>query len=331
MAELPITLDSLKKDDIVKEYINCYLVLHDVRPACLIQFIDYNEESEMNNKSNNILRLLKDLFPTLHHLKISQGMLISKLPLSESDVDTNTKLGIQLGYFCSDTFDQIKEYPKYINYEYSIKLNDGAETKVSLFSFMCPSKQSVEIRAGVLAIHEKIKRTLTSMKDIIKEIKFTNITKPSIDYLINKLYSPRLSDRDILDIINLLINYEFNQISKINDDGNTIIDFDNKINKGILISILNFIKTGIYDLLLGINKTDTKLIYEKINLWETLLIKLIIESEKPSVMPSAMPSAKPSAMPSAHKPKTNKKLEPRSRPSRASRASRVSKQSTQLN
>jgi len=118
MEELPITLDELKKNDIVREYINCFLVENEVRPACLIQFIDYGEISEMNNKSNTILQLLKKYFPTLHHLKINQGMLISKDELNNSDVDTNTKLGERLGYLCSDTFDRIKESPQVYYYRH---------------------------------------------------------------------------------------------------------------------------------------------------------------------------------------------------------------------
>jgi len=187
-------------------------------------------------------------------------------------------------------------------YEYSIILNDTDKNKVSLFSFMCPSNQISNARK----IHTKIQGALALMGNIIKNIIITPITKPSIDYLIHKLYLLRLTDNEILDISDILANFGFNQLIKPDSNGYTIINFDNTIHKGIVISILFFIKTEIFKTLLQINKTDKKLIEEKINLWETLIIESIIESEKPS------------AKPSAQKTHTNKKTHKASKSSRTS-------------
>jgi hypothetical protein len=296
-----ISLEYLKSNNIVKEYINCYLVDKGVRPACLIQFIDYGETSEMNHKSNTILKLLEHHFPALHHLKINQGMLISKSVVQVSDVNTNTKLGNKLGYLCSDTFDRIKEFPSVYYYEYFIILSD--KTEVSLFSFMCPSNQYKNTEK----IHKLIKPALEPMNYIIKEIKIRKRIEPSIDYFIHKIYLSRLEDKEIESISEILANYGFERLVEPDANGYSIIDFDNAIHKGIVISILTFIKTEIFNTLLEIDITDRKLINEKINLWVTLIIESIIESDKPTAKPSVT-SAKPSvtsAKPSAKSAKSS--------------------------
>lgn len=295
-----ITLAYLLHNDIVKEYINCYLVENEVRPACLIQFIDYGETSKNDNKSKNILNLLAQHFPTLHHLNTNQGMLISKLQLAESDVDTNTKLGNSLGYLCSDTFDRIKESPQTYFYEYYIILNDKNNTKISLFSFMCPSAQTKDARDKFINIERVLQPMITT--GIIKTVKIKILRKPSIDYLISKLYSSSIvTDDDASDILEVLMNFGFTKCSGNMDNGNDVLNFDSPFHKGIIISLLNFIKTEIFNTLLQINETDKQKIYAKINLWDTHIKNYIIESEKkPSAKASAldMPSAMSSAMPS---------------------------------
>lgn len=83
--------------------INAFLVNVGIRPSCLLQYIDY----ENNIDAEQTLEKIKTLFPDLYHTKNYQGMILCKKDLTNIQINTSKKLGDILGYPCSDDFNQI--------------------------------------------------------------------------------------------------------------------------------------------------------------------------------------------------------------------------------
>lgn len=82
--------------------INAFLVSVDIRPASLVQIIDYKNIED----SYVTLEKIKELFPALYHIPNYQGIIISKLNISDI-IDNHEKLGNILGYPCKNDFTQI--------------------------------------------------------------------------------------------------------------------------------------------------------------------------------------------------------------------------------
>lgn len=82
--------------------INAFLVNAGIRPASLLQQIDYKNIED----SYYTLSRIKELFPELYHIPNYQGIIISKTNIIEP-IDTCEKMGYALGYPCSDEFNQI--------------------------------------------------------------------------------------------------------------------------------------------------------------------------------------------------------------------------------
>lgn len=82
--------------------INAFMVQSGVRPASLIQEVDFKNEIELNNTINKI----KELFPDLYHIPNYQGIILSKTMITES-IDNCEKLGKILGYPYYDEFNKI--------------------------------------------------------------------------------------------------------------------------------------------------------------------------------------------------------------------------------
>jgi hypothetical protein len=77
--------------------INVNLVAYDIRPATLIQPIDYNETSRDHSKTKSILLEIKRVFPDLIHSENYQGIIISKKSFEGEEIDA-VDMGRVLGY-----------------------------------------------------------------------------------------------------------------------------------------------------------------------------------------------------------------------------------------
>jgi hypothetical protein len=73
-----------------------------VRPACLLQQVDFKHENELNFTLSKI----KELFPELYHIPNYQGIILSKTMITES-INDSEKLGEILGYPYKDEFNKI--------------------------------------------------------------------------------------------------------------------------------------------------------------------------------------------------------------------------------
>ena len=97
-------LDYLIREDLVGELLNVILVIHDIRPAMLLQKADYFPNPQ--EKMDHIVTLFKALFkyPLIYTQK-GIGVFISKNELPPGNTDK--VYGEILGYPCADDYEYI--------------------------------------------------------------------------------------------------------------------------------------------------------------------------------------------------------------------------------
>ena len=124
-------LNKLKSGQLFDQRLN-------IRPAFLIQPIDYGETSHNDTKTRYILQCIKYNFPNLIHsfqYENYQGIIISKSNYNGvHDID-NTAIGQILGYPCYLEFDNLDRNNETYAITVMVKLNDGNE--IDVFSNVC--------------------------------------------------------------------------------------------------------------------------------------------------------------------------------------------------
>jgi hypothetical protein len=222
--------------------INIILVVENIRPAFLIQPIDYGETSHNDPKTRYILRCIKYNFPNLIHsfqYENYQGIIISKSNYNGVyDID-NTKIGQILGYPSYLEFDNLDRNNETYSITVMVKLNDGNE--IDIFSNVCKDLTYLNMFEKIA---QKSKEVLINNTEYIKlldnkvidvYIKYRTIV--SHQSIINKLLSNgKIETDDIWLISNIFYNndYDDNIIVKIMNT----LQYDNPIHKGILLNIL---------------------------------------------------------------------------------------------
>ena len=89
--------------------VNAILVQNNLRPAFLVQPINYNEYSfEKRERTNQILKELLEQFPELLQTECSSGIIISKQSYSTEIISTSARLGEILGYPSAKDFISFK-------------------------------------------------------------------------------------------------------------------------------------------------------------------------------------------------------------------------------
>jgi len=151
--------------------LNCILIENKVR------FLYIYDNSNDNLDDVSIDQISK-LFPTLYFEKTSSlnydntkfDILISKEKINISNYDTNSKLGILLGYPTANHYPISHEDKKNIGfYQYSVKVDLIKNTKVILFSFVAKDdSKDDDIRIFLSKIQKALKSNPISkfIKDI---------------------------------------------------------------------------------------------------------------------------------------------------------------------
>lgn len=86
----------------INNIINAFLVNVNIRPASLLQHVDYVDKEY----SYYTLKKIKELYPELYQIKNYQGVIITKKEINE-EIDTCEKVGNILGYPYKDDFKKI--------------------------------------------------------------------------------------------------------------------------------------------------------------------------------------------------------------------------------
>jgi hypothetical protein len=158
---IPDVIDSIG----IHEYINAFLVDKGVRPAMMLQPSEYEERTEADPKTSEIIRNILSTFPSLKpSLTETHEIILSKRDVKLEDIETHKQLGTVLGYPCASEFQEAKLIadiePTYAIHLY-IKLKDAVQTEekeIQLFANVCltPVKQPIfeeMARAAEAAIH----------------------------------------------------------------------------------------------------------------------------------------------------------------------------------
>ena len=228
------------KDLEINILLNAILVNENVRPAMLVQPIDYNEKKGTDKKTLTIVNGIKKIFPDLYltdNYEIYQGTIISKkkIPLEKGFISLED-MGNILGYPCYKDFEDANRDD--ILYEIALIASYNNNSEIQLFVNVCKDKKTLK---NFDLIAKKAFEVLTSRKynNLLKGI---NINRVYVNveniiptqFVINKLITNKKVTQEEKDKISeILYNCGFSDDLSYYD-----FQYNNKIHKGILLDIL---------------------------------------------------------------------------------------------
>ena len=233
---------NLIKDIQIKNLLNAILVNENIRPAMLVQPIDYNESKGTDKITSTIVNGIKKLFPNLYltdNYQNYQGTIISKKKLShDNQFISFENMGKILGYPCYKNFENFNRDGHLFALELIVLYNNNIE--IVLFANVCENNQTLnKFKFNLIAQKAFDVFTSGKYKNILKGININNVyvnvenmipTQSVIDKLIT---NKKVTQEEKEKIIEILYNCGFSD---------NLCDYDfqynNKIHKGILLDIL---------------------------------------------------------------------------------------------
>ncbi len=206
-------------------YMNVVLVNNDIRPAMLIQPADYNNNQE---RFNQIVQLVKQVFPHLIMTNNYQGVIVSKKKIVNK-VETSKEMGHILGYPCADDFEKESDVKYTISVEAVIE-EDGEEDFIQIIPNICNNLNKRSQFENIAKDSKKVFHAigLDFVKDVIVKVR----SKVPMKVLIAKLKNNEiLSQEDIYELNEMLENYDFTKLTMKN------FDITNCIHRGILVGL----------------------------------------------------------------------------------------------
>jgi hypothetical protein len=212
--------------------INANLVQNDIRPAFLLQSINFGEYTiEKREKTNKILDELKEKFPELLQTECAQGIILSKKQFLGENI-TDERLGEILGYPSFKEFKYITEHPdeKYTIFELYVK-NKNTYKSIQLLANCC-KQENVDRDRKIFENMASRANKLNIESIVVVVVEEESIPIKSI---INKLLNNG--------ILNIKEKFEVNNhiwnlgMEKLNEYP---FDFSNPIHKGIVLTLLSY-------------------------------------------------------------------------------------------
>ncbi len=231
---------NLIKDIHIENILNAILVNENIRPAMLVQPIDYKERKGTDKKTLTIVNGIKKLFPNLYltdNYQNYQGTIISKKKLSLDDEFISLeKMGKILGYPCYKNFENFDRDSNLFALELMVSYNNNIE--IPLFANVCENKKNLK-KFNLIAQKAFDVFTSGKYKNILKGININKVyvnvenmipTQSVIDKLI---INNKITEEEKEKIIEILYNCGFSDNLSEYD-----FQYNNKIHKGILLDIL---------------------------------------------------------------------------------------------
>jgi len=228
------------KDIHIENIFNAILVNENIRPAMLVQPIDYNERKGTDKKTLTIVNGIKKLFPNLYltdNYQHYQGTIISKKKLSlDNEFISLEKMGFILGYPCYKNFENFDRDTNLFTLELIVSYNNNIN--IQLFANVCENKQQlnkfnlIAQKAFDIFTSEKYKYILKGININKVYVNVENIisTQSVIDKLIT---NNKITEEEKEKIIDILYNCGFSENLSEYD-----FQYNNNIHKGILLDIL---------------------------------------------------------------------------------------------
>lgn len=258
------------------ELINVILVKEKVRPAFLLQPIDYKETKGTDPITSLKLKNIHNLFPELifsENYTPYQGVLISYDNFDGTYI-SRSDMGKILGYPCYlDTFDNDKD--DYSIHVIAILKNSKYcfnNIRSFIFSNRCGDKTK-EIEEEFESFANKAFNTLKQYKDILT----LEIDKVIVNYdlwvsnknLINKITNKENLEKHYKDkVINVLYNFGFSNNFLIYFEKN--FQYDNQIHIGILLSLLLNSENDLLGVIIPVQNNLTK---EKCEMLDNIILR----------------------------------------------------------
>ena len=220
----------------LSNYLNCILVMHDVRPAMLIQPQDLGEATGEDPKTKALLASIRKQFPTLkqsHDYKEYEGILISKEEFNGRTDITSVEMGRILGYPC---YEDAQGATRDIEYTLRLKATVLSES-VELVVNVCKSKQHLPRMEEMATQAQRVFRTYPEFKDA-KVIVDLSVTV-SEARLIGKLESRSvLTQEDKESILLCLGNISALDYDETVKRLSKVIQYNNPVHQGLLLGMV---------------------------------------------------------------------------------------------
>lgn len=248
--------------------VNAILVQNNLRPAFLVQPINYNEYSfEKREKTDKILFELLEQFPNLLHTECSSGVIISKQSYKTEIISTSERLGEILGY------------PSAKDFEYIISHPDEPDVTVNLYCNNL-SNPPIHILANRCKL-ENVDRDKHYFENIVTE--FAKLSTPynlmvkldytiSIKSLINKLLNNEtLNEKEIFEINNYIWNLSMETLNEYP------FDYTNPVHKGIVLTLLSYCENDLVSPFYPLQQYPDEMpkVYEITRKWENELLRIL--------------------------------------------------------
>jgi hypothetical protein len=222
--------------------LNSILVNENVRPAMLVQPVNYNEATGKDPKTKSIIEAIKKHFPKLlfsEDYKTYQGVIISRTNYNGQEISLE-RMGEILGYPCSKDFDNIN--PADISYSINVYVKQkNSNNTAELFSNVCKDKTNIEnfksfANKAKLAFDKKEYNDILNGVEIDKvDVEIDKIIPTQA--IINKLTDNiQLQQHELDKIQNILFNFGFSMELQLYFLEN--FQYTNPIHKGILLALL---------------------------------------------------------------------------------------------
>jgi hypothetical protein len=221
--------------------LNSILVNENVRPAMLVQPVDYNELTGKDPKTKIIIEEIKEMFPELllsEDYESYQGVIISKTNYNNSYI-SEKRMGKILGYPYYKDFNSINHENVFYSIDFYVKEINGR--KIQLFANICKDEINTEQFKSFID-QAKIAFGKEKYKDILNGFEIyevgTKINKivPTQSIIQKIIENKELEQDELNKIQNILFNFGFSTEIQI-----YFLDhfqYHNPIHKGILLDLL---------------------------------------------------------------------------------------------
>ena len=255
----------------IETLINAILVQNDIRPAFLIQPINYAEYFDKRDKTNNILEDLKAKFPELLQTECNQGIILSKKQYLDETINS-ARLGEIIGYPSCNDFDYITDHPdeQYTIFELHARETNNLCT-IQLLANCC-KQENIERDRKIFETMASLANKCIFSNMNIEKIIVLEINTISIKSLINKiLKNENLNYKEVFEINNYIWNLGMEKLNTYP------FNYTNHIHKGIVLTLLSYCDntplSPFYPL--QNHKNEYAKVNELTDKWETELLRIL--------------------------------------------------------
>lgn len=264
--------------------LNAILVNENIRPAMMIQPIDYGKKT----KTNKMIDFIKHYFPNLifsENYEDYQGIIVSKTNYNERTDISSGVMGQLLGYPCFQDFDHIDSKKISYNIDVNVELEDG--TILQLFANKCLDKTKIDefndfvVEAKIAFAKEEYKGVLgIEVKNVFLTVEQNIPTQIIIDDIVE---NKPLDEDKMKKIKNIMYNFGFSTSFLLFIDKN--FQYTNLVHRGILLGLLMNEMNNLLSPFLPLHKylEQDKQVHKMIEDWEKDLTR-VLERTKQTVI-----------------------------------------------